>query len=201
MSKRQKFIDRTARKPSGETAKKKYSNPTFHYRSFKIILNKLRLRKNDRYVEIGCGGGALLKKALKTVSHVSAIDHSRDMLEATKKNIQHCSYDHLDLIQGDAGNLPWKDKSFTAAGCANMFFFVKNPQQVLNEICRILTPGGRFAMVTMKKSLLTKITFGWLYGLRTYSNRKMISMMKKAGFKKVRVNSKFGLMQICYGER
>ncbi len=82
-----------------------------------------------------------------------------------------------------------------------MFFFVKNPQQVLNEIFRVLAPGGRFAMVTMNKSLLTKLTFGWLYGLRTYSNRKMISMMKKAGFKKVRVKSKFRLMQICYGER
>ncbi len=199
MSKRQEFIDRTARKPEGERAKKAYSNPKSHYKSFEIILDKLKLKKDDRYVEIGFGGGALLKRALQYVSYAAGIDHSSDMLDATKEQLKESSYDELDLVQGDAASLPWEDESFTAAACANMFFFVEKPQEVLNEIHRVLKPGGRFAMVTMSNGILGKLMFGFLYSLKTYSNQEMISMLSEAGFKKIEVKSKFA--QVCYAEK
>jgi iron complex transport system substrate-binding protein len=44
---RQNFIDRTARKPQGERAKKNYRDPKAHYKSFKIILEKLNLNEDD----------------------------------------------------------------------------------------------------------------------------------------------------------
>ncbi len=200
MSKREDFIDRTVRKPSGERAKKAFSDPKGHYKSFKIIMNKLKLKEKDNYVEIGFGGGALLKQALQIVSDASGIDHSADMLDAAKTKLKETPYNHLDLVQGDAAHLPWEKEQFSAAGCANMFFFVEEPQQVLNEIYRVLKPKGRFAMVTMNNYLPGKITFGWLYSLKTYSNKEMALMLKKAGFKHVEVKSAF-FNQVCYAEK
>lgn len=58
------FIDRAARKPEGKWARKNYTAPKAHYRSFRIILEALQLEHGDIYCEIGGGGGALLRMAM-----------------------------------------------------------------------------------------------------------------------------------------
>ena len=197
---RRNFIDRTARKPYGERAKKIYNDPKAHYKSFRIILDKLHLTGDDEYVEIGCGGGVLLEQALQVVSRASAIDHSADMIETAKRKLHDIAPERIDLVNGDATELPWDNGSFSAAASANMFFFVEEPQKVLNEIFRVLRPGGRFAMVTMGNSILGKITFGWLFSLNTYSDRKMTAMLELAGFRNIEVKSGLNPIQVCYAE-
>lgn len=199
--KRQEFIDRTARRPHGEKAKRGYSHPVAHYKSFRAILEKLQLDQTDRYVEIGCGGGVLLEQALETACSGAAIDHSSDMIEITRERLKDVPPERFQLVEGDAAQLPWADESFSAAACANMFFFVEEPRQVLNEIFRVLQPGGRFAMVTMGRRLLGRITFGWLYSLKTYSDAEMTAMLKAAGFQQISVKTGRGLGQLCYAVR
>lgn len=198
---RQKFIDRTARKPNGEWAKKNYSDPKSHYRSFEIILEKLQLKDDDSYVEIGCGGGKLLEDVFSIVNKAAAIDHSADMIKVTGDKFENICPKELDLVHGDAAKLPWENDSFTAAASANMFFFIPKPQEVLNEIYRVLKPNGRFAMVTMKKGILTQLSFGFLYSLNTYTNQEMETMFKEAGFKNIKIESYMFMWQLCYGEK
>jgi len=71
---------------------------------------------------------------------------------------------------------------------------------MLSEVFRVLKPGGRFSMTTIGSGI-GKITFGWLYKLRTYSDARMTAMLKAAGFANVRVKSTLGMMQVCYGEK
>ncbi len=195
----QAFIDMTARKPFGDLGLRLYNNPTSHYRSFRIILDKLKLTPDDRYMEIGCGGGILLKTALELVRYGAAIDHSPDMVQLAEDNNRVVVREgRAEIVQGDAASLPWAGESFTACASANMFFYVEEPRQVLSEIVRILEPGGRFAMVTTARSFLLKITFGWLYELRTYTDREMRSMLEEAGFSRVEVRSRWGYDQICF---
>ena len=72
-----KFVDRTARKPSGSFARRMYSNPRGHYKSFRWTLDKLQLKPDDIFLEIGCGGGVLLNMALETVKHEERNKHAR----------------------------------------------------------------------------------------------------------------------------
>jgi Cyclopropane fatty acid synthase and related methyltransferases len=83
-----KFVDKTARKPSGWIGKRMLSNPRGHYKSFRWTLDKLQLKPDDTFLEIGCGGGALLNMALETVKHAKAIDHSSDMVQIAKEKIK-----------------------------------------------------------------------------------------------------------------
>lgn len=200
---RDNFIDRTARKPSGKWAVKSYNNPRSHYRSFRVILNALRLNERDSYCEIGCGGGVLLNMALKEAASGAAIDHSEDMVQlAIENNRELHAEGKVEILQGNAEHLPWDANSFTACACANMFFFVEHPQAILDEVFRVLKPGGRFSMVTMGRGILGKVTFGLLFGLRTYSNKQMTDMLRQSGFHNVSIKTGFlGFTQECYGEK
>ncbi len=196
------FIDRTARKPEGRWARKNYRNPRAHQRSFGLIMEALCLNDNDIYCEIGCGGGALLAVAMAKARRGAAIDYSKEMVElAVENNRRAVAEGRLEILQGNAEQLPWESGRFTACASANMFFFVENPAAMLSEVFRVLKPGGRFSMVTMGNGFLGKITFGWLYSLRTYSDSEMASMLRAAGFSEIRVKSAMGLMQVCYGEK
>ncbi len=199
---RQKFIDRTARKPSGEAGRRAYTNPRGHYPGFHMILELLELTAEDHYLEIGCGGGVLLHSALETVAFAAGIDHSPDMVEVSReKNTQAVAAGRAEIIQGDVAALPWGDGRFSAAASANMFFFVQQPRQVLAELYRVLRPGGRFAMVTSAKNLATTLTFGWLYQLQSYSNKEMTEMLGLAGFCDIRVETKRVTTQLCFARK
>jgi len=63
------------------------SNPRGHYKSFRWTLDKLQLKPDDIFLEIGCGGGVLLNMALETVKHAKAIDHSSDMVQIAKEKV------------------------------------------------------------------------------------------------------------------
>ena len=107
-----KFVDKTARKPSGWFAKRMYSNPRGHYKSFRWTLDKLQLEPDDIFLEIGCGGGVLLNMALEIVKHARAIDHSADMVQIAKeKNQKGVSEVRVEIVQGNAESLPWDDNS------------------------------------------------------------------------------------------
>jgi SAM-dependent methyltransferase len=197
---RKKFIDRTARKPGGKAGVKMYNNPKAHFKGILIIMDRLNLSPEDEYFEIGCGGGQLLGIALERVKFAAAVDHSPDMVALSKKNNQqHLKQKRTEILVGNAEQLPWPDNRFTAGASAHMFFFVEQPEKVLSEIYRVLQPGGRFALVTMGNGLLGKICFGWLYSLRTYSDDKMRTMLRNAGFSKIEVRSRYS--QVCYAEK
>lgn len=199
---RQRFIDKTARKPEGKWAVKSYNAPRGHYRSFRKIMNLLNLQNGDSYCEIGCGGGVLVKMALLRADSAEAIDHSDDMVALSiRNNEESVKNNRVRIVRGSAESLPWPSGSFTACASANMFFFVEEPQKALGEIFRVLKPGGRFAMVTMGKSIIGKLAFGLLYGLKTYSDKTMSEMLAGAGFPHIRVKTGMGGMQICYAEK
>lgn len=196
------FIDKTARKPEGKWATKNYGDPKFHYRSFRIILNALALRSDDRFCEIGCGGGILLNLAMSRVKEGAALDHSDAMVSlAMEKNREYVEQGRLEVQMGNAEKLPWDANHFTACASANMFFFVERPEVMLSEVFRVLKPGGRFSMTTIGNGFLGTIIFGWLYQLKTYSDARMVDMLTSAGFSNVQVKSSLGMMQVCYGEK
>src|SRR2546423_1077671 len=71
--------DRRARRPSGAQARSIYRDPLYHYPNFRVILAELALTREDYLLEVGCGGGALLKQALESGCRAAAVDHSAEM--------------------------------------------------------------------------------------------------------------------------
>ncbi|MBI3005769.1 MAG: methyltransferase domain-containing protein [Ignavibacteriales bacterium] len=139
------MTDRKARRPSGPQSRAIYRDPLFHYPNFRVILSELALKSEDYLLEVGCGGGAMLKEALRSGCRAAAIDHSSDMVQlARKQNGEAITAGRLSILEASAAKLPFPDSTFTCAATTGVLGFLSDPVAALAEIRRVLGSGGRF---------------------------------------------------------
>ncbi|MGH2504465.1 MAG: methyltransferase domain-containing protein, partial [Ktedonobacterales bacterium] len=139
------LIDRTARRPTGAMARTIYSDPLYHWPNFRVFLAELDLTPQSYLLEVGCGGGALLREELKSGCRASAIDHSLDMVRlASEQNHDAVAEGRLSIQQASAEHLPFGDAIFTHAVMTGVLGHLPDPVAALREIRRTLAVGGRF---------------------------------------------------------
>jgi SAM-dependent methyltransferase len=144
-----RVVDVTARRPSGMLGRLLYRNPRAHFASFDTTLLALALAPADRLLEVACGGGTFLERALASGCEAKAIDYSPDMVAlACERNAVACRDGLLEVLQACAEQLPFAEESFTCAAMTNAFFFLGDPARALAELCRVLEPHGRLAIFT-----------------------------------------------------
>jgi len=102
-------------------------------------------------LDIGCGTGLFIEKYLQNGGTATGLDISRRMLIQAKKR---CACSEFTLASADT--IPFCDNSFDAVSSLLVFSYVKDPQEMLNEVYRVLRPGGTIAICTLGKKLITK---------------------------------------------
>src|SRR4051812_30793687 len=133
-------VDRMARKPWGRAARTTYGAADSHSFLWPGLLDALALTKDDRLLDVGCGGGAFLRHVRETIGcKIAGVDHSRLMVKLA------APYAAL----GDAQALPFETGYFTAVSSIVAFMFLDDPEQALREMRRVLEPErGRIAIWT-----------------------------------------------------
>lgn len=184
------ITDRRARKPSGLQAREIYRDPLYHYPNFYTILSILNLTADDHLLEVGCGGGAFLKKALLCGCRATAIDHSPDMVAlATRENHEAINSGRLKVSVADAASLPFQDNSFTCATMTGVLGFLPDPVTALAEIRRVLIPAGRMVILgtdpkwkgtpAAPEPMASRLTF--------FEDPELVELARKAGFPDARI--------------
>jgi arsenite methyltransferase len=119
------------------------------------ILNGLRLRGDERILDIGCGRGAVLLLSADRLTTGRAVgvdlwksgDQSGNAAEATKRNAAAEGVaDRVELHTADMTSLPFGDRSFDVIVSNVAVHNVKGRagrEQALQEAARVLRPGGR----------------------------------------------------------
>ncbi|BBZ06392.1 hypothetical protein MDOR_05610 [Mycolicibacterium doricum] len=86
------------------------------------------------------------KRTLKTVLRkVAGID--RSYWNELEKHIGRVRC-RLNVVQGDAHAMPWPDASFDFVYSFSVFEHVNDPEKCLDEVIRVLRPGGVFCIST-----------------------------------------------------
>jgi ubiquinone/menaquinone biosynthesis C-methylase UbiE len=136
-------------------------------------------------LDVGCGNGNLLFEVLKRKKITTAgIDLSEKMIQEAKIRLD----GEVDLKCGDSEHLPWKNNSFDIVTCTLSFHHYPDPRAVLNELRRVLTPGGKVIIAdpwepTPLRQIANLIIPLLKNGdVKIYSKSEMKDLLEECGF-------------------
>ncbi|MFC1735912.1 class I SAM-dependent methyltransferase [Candidatus Hydrogenedentota bacterium] len=98
----------------------------------------------SRLLDVGCGTGIYFDVLSKYADHIEAIDCSEDMIRIAQ---QYCDENELRGINPQTGSvesLQHEDESFDVVIELDVLHHVTDFDATLNEIWRVLKPGGHF---------------------------------------------------------
>ncbi len=111
------------------------------------LVRRLGVGPGDLVLDLACGTGDFAEICRKAGATAVGLDFSRGMLNAANRRFPGLGI----FVQGDALRLPFADGAFTVAvsGFALRNFVAIPP--VLDELARVLKPGGRVGLLEVDK--------------------------------------------------
>jgi len=95
--------------------------------------------------DLGCGSGHVAARLAPYVRRVIGVDQSAAMLKAARRRTD--GLPNVELRQGSLEALPLEDAAVDGALLVLALSYVPEPRPVLEELARILRPGGRAVVV------------------------------------------------------
>lgn len=140
-------------------------------------------------LDIGCGGGATLKRLLKRSkgAQVYGIDISEESVAKARKVNANVLDRQVFVTQGSAEKLPYDDNKFDLVTAVETVYFWPDLPNCLKEVWRVVKSGGRFAImveVLESDSVWTDV----VDGMTAYSPEQLKEMLEGAGFVKTELH-------------
>lgn len=136
-------------------------------------------------VEVGLGTGGLLPALVAKARTVIGVDHSPEMLGEANRRMAASGVNGVDLRLGEMSHLPLPDNSADCAILNMVLHHAAAPVDVLNEISRVLSPGGILLLVDLARHeqdwVREQLADQWL----GFEEDELRSWLESAGFKTI----------------
>lgn len=152
---------------------------------YTAAIDKLQLQRNEAILEIGFGNGHEISRLIDCATGVkySGIDHSETMvIEAVARNAAAVASGHVFLARGTSNDLPFEAGSFDAVLALNVICFWQQPTADLEEIRRVLKPGGRLIIGVLAPWSTNDLPV-FQHGFTFYDQRQLEALLLDAGFR------------------
>lgn len=159
------------------------------------IVQLLDVQPTDHILEAGCGPGLAIQgfAARATEGLVAGIDGSPVMVDqARKRNAAAIKVGRVEIQQGDASRLPYPDASFDKVVAIHVIYFWSDAVATLQELRRVLQPGGMVAIGFVLKQhapLVTQKAFAQTGATLYPIEEDVAALLASAGFTHIRVEA------------
>jgi ubiquinone/menaquinone biosynthesis C-methylase UbiE len=139
------------------------------------IMEAIAPQKNPLVLDVATGTGRIplaLARHPEFDGHTIGVDLSRRMLYFATRNIS--PYTHrATFIWTPAENLPFPDNTFDVVTCLEALEFMSSPESVLQELVRVLRPGG---LLLISQRINTRLMPG-----KTWHSEQVLGLMEQNG--------------------
>lgn len=108
-------------------------------RKAEIISKNIKVKKNDKLLDIGCGTGIAS----------SAFDCEKIGIDSSVELLKQAS---MPVVEGNAEQLPFNDEEFDIIICVTAIHNFSDPEKAINEMDRVVKNDGKIIITLLKKS-------------------------------------------------
>ncbi|MCK5260675.1 MAG: methyltransferase domain-containing protein [Thermoplasmatales archaeon] len=119
------------------------------------VIQRSGIQKGMQVLEVGCGSGAIttfVARAVGNKGNVYALDIQPEMLQQLENKLsqpENKDIINIKLIESSAYDLPFDDNSLDLVFMVTVFGEIPDHNKALQEIKRVLKPGGILAITEM----------------------------------------------------
>ena len=98
-------------------------------------------------LDVGTGKGRFAIPLSRAVTKVTTVDISAEEQHCARLEAEYAGVSQkIEFVLADARKLPWRMGNFDAVATWNVFHHLDEPEQVFDEMLRVLKPGGKLVL-------------------------------------------------------
>lgn len=126
---------------------------------FSYSLHEYPSFKGKRVLDIGCGNGYVLSKYAREGAEVFGVDITETAVGITKKRFEWLKLNG-NIRVANAEELPFEDNYFDCVCSMGVLHHTPDTQKAIDEVYRVLKPGGRLILMFYHKNSIKYKVFG-----------------------------------------
>ncbi|HEX4749074.1 MAG TPA: methyltransferase domain-containing protein, partial [Bryobacteraceae bacterium] len=135
-------------------------------------------------LDVGCGSSRI----------IGSLPHGSVALDPLLRKLRYARKFSRMLVQGSGFTLPFNDESFSCVLCSQVIEHVPKESPILEELCRVLKPGGRLVLGTPDYANWEWVWTEKLYGffapgayadehIAHYTRSELVTLFHNRGFR------------------
>jgi ubiquinone/menaquinone biosynthesis C-methylase UbiE len=174
------------------------------------------LAPGSNVLEVAPGPGYYAIELAKLGSYkITGLDISKTFVEIARANAAEAGV-RIDFERGNASNMPFPDRTFDFVVCCAAFKNFTEPERALEEMYRVLRPGGKALIVDLRKDtpigtinqavnamnlgplnrVITKLTFRFMLLKRAYTRSGFEQLIAQTPFRDFQIQENLIALEV-----
>ena len=153
---------------------------------YRHVMKEIERFRPASLIDIGCGPGGFLCAVQKRFPDIqlNSLDLSEEMVRETQERLGPSAV----AIVGDSERMPLESEQYEIVTCNMSIHHYPHAQDAVNEMYRILKPGGTLLLNDMDCASPIRALANWAFprlpggDVKMYTRREITQMIQEAGF-------------------
>lgn len=171
-----------------------------------LSITRTMIPREAAVLDCAAGTGALTIAAADRAKSVLCTDTSEEMLVVARRKCKRRMLDNVSFERRNIFHLEDADDTYDIVMAGNVLHLLKNPENAVRELCRVVKPGGRLLLPTFvlkNKNAVSETLINIYKKLgfspsTDYSPKSYVQMLRECNVGEVKAKVIKGTVPCCY---